>query len=177
MKWMPGDVISTQKNEITVSIAPCGVEITGILLPLFAHSCRRFSRGSFEPKRALQIMEYKVQQTANRKAYVSARFFSIAVNIRTGNGPRVIFPIYGFIAKLFIKPGGGYCKQHDPAKIVKTRVVMNALHEPSAKPFTLILLKYVNIAKISEGGIVCYQPRESYLGFIMIHPKVKAVFY
>lgn len=54
---------------------------------------------------------------------------------------------------------------------------MYAFHNPSSKPFALMFFKDIDIAKVGEGRIICYQTRETNLVFIMIKAKVKTVFY
>ena len=36
---------------------------------------------------------------------------------------------------------------------------MYAFHNPSSEPFTLIFFKDINIAKVGEGSVICYQAR------------------
>ncbi len=54
---------------------------------------------------------------------------------------------------------------------------MYAFYKPFSEPFSLIFFKNINIAKVSECSIISYQTSETYLDFIMINAKVKAIFY
>lgn len=67
--------------------------------------------GCFVPMQPLQ-KQAKISQRGVEGECLSARFIPMGINIRPGNGPCIVFAIYGLIPELFIKPGSCCCEQH-----------------------------------------------------------------
>lgn len=53
---------------------------------------------------------------------------------------------------------------------------MYTFHHPSSQSLALIFFKNIDITKVSESCIICYQTSEAYLFIRMINAKVKTFF-